>query len=92
MHRTLPADEWRELTGWHGGVFGRLHGALDAFAEVRPRPDYYTHGHSLDLDPTTTLVSLTAQPPGAKREPAPSARKHATHASRPRMTKNWETV
>lgn len=34
-HRTLPASEWEELRGWHGGVFGQLHDALDKYAEVK---------------------------------------------------------
>lgn len=33
--RTLPAMEWEELRAWHGGVFGRLHDALDIYAEVK---------------------------------------------------------
>ncbi|OBT55754.1 hypothetical protein VE04_03844 [Pseudogymnoascus sp. 24MN13] len=32
---TLPASEWEELRGWHGGVFGQLHDALDKYAEVK---------------------------------------------------------
>ncbi|KZZ92524.1 hypothetical protein AAL_06150 [Moelleriella libera RCEF 2490] len=32
---TLPADEWQAVRGWHGGVFGRLHDALDRWAEVK---------------------------------------------------------
>ncbi|KFY15171.1 hypothetical protein V492_02190 [Pseudogymnoascus sp. VKM F-4246] len=32
---TLPASEWEELKGWHGGVFGQLHDALDKYAEVK---------------------------------------------------------
>ncbi|KAG5925390.1 hypothetical protein E4U53_003318, partial [Claviceps sorghi] len=35
MQRTLPGGEWREVAAWHAGVFGRLHDALGAFAEVR---------------------------------------------------------
>jgi glutathione S-transferase len=31
---TLPENEWEELAGWHGGVFGRLHQALKQFAHV----------------------------------------------------------
>ncbi|CRG87653.1 hypothetical protein PISL3812_04673 [Talaromyces islandicus] len=26
----LPADEWEQLRGWHGGVFGRLHDVLQS--------------------------------------------------------------
>lgn len=33
--RTLPAVEWEELRHWHGGVFGRLHDALDVYAEIK---------------------------------------------------------
>ncbi|KAL5341638.1 hypothetical protein BJX70DRAFT_386643 [Aspergillus crustosus] len=32
---TLPESEWDEVKGWHGGVFGRLHDALEVFAEVK---------------------------------------------------------
>ncbi|PYH35677.1 glutathione S-transferase-like protein [Aspergillus neoniger CBS 115656] len=32
---TLPSTEWEQLRGWHGGVFGRLHDALDVYAEVK---------------------------------------------------------
>ena len=32
---TLPASEWEELKGWHGGVFGQFHDALDKYAEVK---------------------------------------------------------
>lgn len=32
---TLPENEWEELRGWHGGVFGQLHDALDKYAEVK---------------------------------------------------------
>ncbi|PLB37949.1 uncharacterized protein BDW47DRAFT_131798 [Aspergillus candidus] len=30
----LPRDEWEEVKGWFGGVFGRLDGALGRFGEV----------------------------------------------------------
>lgn len=33
-NRTMPADEWEQLRGWHGGVFGRLHDALEEYAVV----------------------------------------------------------
>ncbi|KAJ5579867.1 uncharacterized protein N7459_005852 [Penicillium hispanicum] len=33
--RTLPEAEWEEVRSWHGGVFGRLHDALDQYAEVK---------------------------------------------------------
>ncbi|KAF5010810.1 hypothetical protein FDECE_3053 [Fusarium decemcellulare] len=32
---TLPKSEWEEARSWHGGVFGRLHDALDVYAEVK---------------------------------------------------------
>ncbi|KAI9706018.1 MAG: hypothetical protein M1836_005424 [Candelina mexicana] len=32
MRNCLP--EWEELKGWHGGLFGRLHDALEEWAEV----------------------------------------------------------
>ncbi|KAI0663613.1 hypothetical protein C8Q70DRAFT_906879 [Cubamyces menziesii] len=35
MRVTLPESEWEELRSWEGGVFGRLHDALDEFAEVK---------------------------------------------------------
>ncbi|KAI8811485.1 hypothetical protein BJ742DRAFT_797858 [Cladochytrium replicatum] len=28
MYSCLPAEEWKEVKTWHGGVFGRLHDAL----------------------------------------------------------------
>ncbi|KAG5944005.1 hypothetical protein E4U59_007695 [Claviceps monticola] len=33
MERTVPG-EWEEMRGWHGGVFGDLHDALEKFAGV----------------------------------------------------------
>ncbi|CDM31538.1 hypothetical protein DTO013E5_2177 [Penicillium roqueforti] len=30
----LPVEEWEALKGWHGGVFGRLHEALEVFAQM----------------------------------------------------------
>lgn len=30
--RTLESTEWEALRGWHGGVFGQLHDALDRYA------------------------------------------------------------
>lgn len=30
----MKRDEWQQLKSWHGGVFGRLHDALDRYAEV----------------------------------------------------------
>ncbi|KAM5350989.1 hypothetical protein ACJ41O_003712 [Fusarium nematophilum] len=32
---TLPKAEWDAVRGWHGGVFGRLHDALDVYDEVK---------------------------------------------------------
>lgn len=32
--RMLPGEEWEALKGWHGGVFGRLHEALEEFAQM----------------------------------------------------------
>ncbi|KAM0268522.1 hypothetical protein ACHAQH_009974 [Verticillium albo-atrum] len=32
---TLPQGEWEQVKGWHGGVFGRLHDALEVYAEVK---------------------------------------------------------
>ncbi|CAG8895273.1 unnamed protein product [Penicillium egyptiacum] len=30
----LPGEEWEALKGWHNGVFGRLHEALEVFAQM----------------------------------------------------------
>ncbi|KAK4656337.1 hypothetical protein QC762_310450 [Podospora pseudocomata] len=36
MERTLPADEWKQAEGWHDGVFGKLHAALqERFRDVK---------------------------------------------------------
>jgi glutathione S-transferase len=35
MCATLPESEWEELRSWHGGLFGRLHDALEVYAEVK---------------------------------------------------------
>ncbi|KAG0282256.1 hypothetical protein BGZ96_000655 [Linnemannia gamsii] len=35
MYVTLPEAEWEEARTWHGGVFGRLHDALQTYAEVK---------------------------------------------------------
>lgn len=35
MRVTLPESEWEEVRSWHGGVFGRLHDALEVYAEVK---------------------------------------------------------
>lgn len=32
---TLPKHEWEEARSWHGGIFGRLHDALEKYAEVK---------------------------------------------------------
>ncbi|KID73819.1 uncharacterized protein G6M90_00g000530 [Metarhizium brunneum] len=32
---TLPKPEWEDVRRWHGGVFGRLHDALEAYAQVK---------------------------------------------------------
>ncbi|KAM0251741.1 hypothetical protein ACHAQJ_008016 [Trichoderma viride] len=34
-HVCLPKSEWDEVRCWHNGVFGRLHDALDTYAEVK---------------------------------------------------------
>ncbi|OAA78379.1 Glutathione S-transferase [Akanthomyces lecanii RCEF 1005] len=30
----LPRGEWEQLRAWHNGTFGRLHDALDAYAQI----------------------------------------------------------
>lgn len=35
MSVTLPESEWEEVRSWHGGLFGRLHDALEVYAEVK---------------------------------------------------------
>lgn len=35
MRATLSASEWEEVRGWHEGLFGRLHDALEVYAEVK---------------------------------------------------------
>jgi len=35
MHVTLPVAEREEARTWHGGVFGKLHDALQIYAEVK---------------------------------------------------------
>ncbi|KAF9081169.1 hypothetical protein BGX27_005038 [Mortierella sp. AM989] len=35
MQVTLPGAEWEEARTWHGGVFGKLHDALQIYAEVK---------------------------------------------------------
>ncbi|KAL1973928.1 hypothetical protein VTN31DRAFT_5488 [Thermomyces dupontii] len=35
MCKTMLQNEWEELRGWHGGVFGRLHDALEVYADVK---------------------------------------------------------
>lgn len=31
----MPAAEWEEVRGWHGGLFGRLHDALEVYAAMK---------------------------------------------------------
>ncbi|KAJ3480274.1 hypothetical protein NLG97_g8111 [Lecanicillium saksenae] len=31
----MPKDEWQRLKSWHNGTFGRLHDALDAYAQIK---------------------------------------------------------
>lgn len=31
---TLPKEEWEALTSWHDGIFGQLHQALEAYAQM----------------------------------------------------------
>lgn len=33
--RCLPAEEWEEIRGWHGGAWGRFYDALQQYAEVK---------------------------------------------------------
>jgi glutathione S-transferase len=35
MQVTLPKGEWEQVRSWHGGLFSRLHDALDVYAEVK---------------------------------------------------------
>ncbi|GMG26484.1 hypothetical protein OAory_01087080 [Aspergillus oryzae] len=35
MRATLPQSEWEEVSSWHDGLFGRLHDALEVYAEVK---------------------------------------------------------
>ncbi|KAK3381018.1 hypothetical protein B0H63DRAFT_474763 [Podospora didyma] len=35
MYVTLPESEWEEVRGWHEGIFGELHDALEVYAEVK---------------------------------------------------------
>lgn len=35
MRATLPESEWEEVRGWHDGLFGRVHDALEVYAEVK---------------------------------------------------------
>jgi len=32
---TLPAGEWDDARTWHGGIWGRLHDALDKWSSTR---------------------------------------------------------
>ncbi|KAF9040749.1 hypothetical protein BJ165DRAFT_1351001 [Panaeolus papilionaceus] len=35
MSGSLPDDEWQELRSWHSEVFGKLHDALEGYAQVK---------------------------------------------------------
>ncbi|GKU07641.1 glutathione s-transferase [Fusarium langsethiae] len=35
MYATMPEDEWKQVTTWHDGIFGQLHDALNAYADVK---------------------------------------------------------
>lgn len=35
LSRTLPESEWEQVKGWHEGAFGKLHDALEVYAEVK---------------------------------------------------------
>ncbi|KAJ5454175.1 uncharacterized protein N7458_005131 [Penicillium daleae] len=35
MRATLPQSEWEELKSWHGATFGKLHDALEVYAEMK---------------------------------------------------------
>jgi glutathione S-transferase len=35
MRVTLPESEWEEMRSWYEGLFGRLHDALEVYAEVK---------------------------------------------------------
>jgi glutathione S-transferase len=35
MYATIPEDEWKQVTTWHDGIFGQLHDALNAYADVK---------------------------------------------------------
>ncbi|KAL4887548.1 hypothetical protein BJY04DRAFT_212582 [Aspergillus karnatakaensis] len=35
MRATLPEIEWEEVRAWHGGIFGKLHDALEVYSEVK---------------------------------------------------------
>ncbi|KAF2135104.1 uncharacterized protein K452DRAFT_293465 [Aplosporella prunicola CBS 121167] len=35
MRATLPENEWEELRSWHEGIFGRLHDALEVYADMK---------------------------------------------------------
>ncbi|KAJ6120173.1 hypothetical protein N7523_004453 [Penicillium sp. IBT 18751x] len=34
MYWGMRAEEWKAMTGWHNGVFGKLHEALEVFAQM----------------------------------------------------------
>lgn len=35
MQVSLPESEWEQVRGWHGGIYGRLYDALEAYREVK---------------------------------------------------------
>lgn len=35
FHGTLPESDWEQVRSWHEGIFGRLHDALEPYAEVK---------------------------------------------------------
>ena len=35
MRAALPAGDWEQVRGWHGGIFGRLHDALEVYAIMK---------------------------------------------------------
>ncbi|KAH7123095.1 hypothetical protein EDB81DRAFT_913235 [Dactylonectria macrodidyma] len=35
MRASLPDSEWDEVASWHEGLFGRLHDALEVYAETK---------------------------------------------------------
>ena len=35
MYKTVRSDEWEKISGWHDGLWGNLHKALEKWAEVK---------------------------------------------------------